>query len=307
MNVASRKTKGNVTYTMLACGIHRSRGSSICSNDRYIGDNKVKRALEISLENFLAFPGAVERVVRGVERIWKELETSKGHIKELDTKIHEQKRKIANLLDAFATSGASPALRERLRAEEEVLLKLEAELGALRLERPIAIPGPEQVRRHIRNILVLMETSPEMAKAGLKDLFGSFVLEPYQDDKGGGYILHGAFDIRVMIPGNSYAPESERPDPPVPGRWDPFTVEGYGTVLSPDGGVGASGQGLQITEEQNRLSQPCDGLTQATLKSSGGALRLKVAQHKVGLRVRMPQGMQVHENTPAEIASPAHE
>jgi DNA invertase Pin-like site-specific DNA recombinase len=172
-----------VSKYQYGCAARKDRGPSVCDGVRVN-----RRALEQTLLNFIRrdlLSDAAER--RLLELIREELRarrrTAAGTDRAARERLAALDRQIANLVDAIATAGFSPALKARLAAAEASRERARAELAqAAAPPLPEAVPRAiERIRRAVFEIERNLRRVRDEARAALKGLLGEIRLVPDRD------------------------------------------------------------------------------------------------------------------------------
>jgi DNA invertase Pin-like site-specific DNA recombinase len=178
-----------VSKYQYGCAARKDRGPSVCDGVRVN-----RRALEQTLLNFIRrdlLSAAAER--RLLELIHDDLRerrrTAAGADRATRERLVALDRQVANLVDAIAAAGISPALKERLAAAEAARERARAELAqAAAPLPPEAVPRAlERIRRAVFEIERNLRRVRDEARAALKGLLGEIRLVPDRD--GGGDVI----------------------------------------------------------------------------------------------------------------------
>lgn len=206
MTVVGRKWKAGVAYARFGCTTHASRGDAICRNSLSISEKKATRTLVNALKQKLDRPELIERFVR----VFKERTASRHHehakaSEEIDRRIRDCERRIANVTDSLARVGWSEALAAKLRDEEAVLGRLKAErtaeghAAATQAGPSRLVPHPTAIAGYLKNLWSLLETDPTRGREILSRFVAPVVLTPSADGPVRRYRATGAFNLSFLL------------------------------------------------------------------------------------------------------------
>jgi site-specific DNA recombinase len=180
MTVVSTKKKAGVSYARFGCTAHASRGATICPNDLSVSERRASRTLVSALKDKLDRPELVERFIAVFQQRAGALKTENpAATEEMERRLRDSERRIANLTESLAKLGWSDALASRLREEEAHLGRLKAErtAGAKQLA-PRVLPPPAAIASYAKNLFALLETDPVRGREILARFVAPVVLTP---------------------------------------------------------------------------------------------------------------------------------
>lgn len=156
----------------LGCGVARSRGSSVCSQRRTVGEERLRADLAELLRTLDGSPEAVEAMVRACR---DELERARrqGEAGQLRMRLGEAERRAANLVASLAAAGHVPALVEALRATEAEAATLREQIAA----SDVPTPHPSRVVAAVAALARLVSgDDAQAARAALVEVGASWTM-----------------------------------------------------------------------------------------------------------------------------------
>ncbi len=207
MSVVSRRVKKGVAYARFGCVAHHSRGSAICANAMSVSERRASGALVGALKDKLQAPELVERFVAKFRERAAQLRASQsGAGPELDRRVQESQRRVANLTEALAKAGWSEGLAAKLREEEAALGKLKDErMGAGRRGGSGVAPHPAVIASYLRNLFALLDKDPARGNAVLARFVAPVVMTPEAEGPARRYRVTGAFNLSFCLGGSEVA------------------------------------------------------------------------------------------------------
>lgn len=201
MVAVHRRTKGGHSYSTLGCTTNKSRGATICSNNRSISERKVKTAVVEMLQTQLTAPDLVERFVKTFQTRVSQLQKADATEDNTSRLLREQERRVKNLYEALAKMGWSEGLAAQVRAEEAKLSTIKSRVTEHARVQPATIPHPKVIEGYIRNLLTIIDGDPVRGREILARHIQPLVLTPAPD---GVYQITGAFDLATAIRGDDH-------------------------------------------------------------------------------------------------------
>lgn len=126
-------TKKGHKYAYLVCGYAKRRGASVCNNPVRVRHDHVLEQLVEIVERGLFSPENLAFLSRKVrESLRKLLGPRNANRDTIQASLADTEKKIARLVDAIATGGNFPSLRERLRDLEDTRARLKLQLTTIR-------------------------------------------------------------------------------------------------------------------------------------------------------------------------------
>jgi DNA invertase Pin-like site-specific DNA recombinase len=171
------------------CPNHRYRG--VCKNSVTIPQRKLEQQLLAALAANLTDPRLEEtRVQAFLDKLKARLDAETRHVREAasqDSQLKEElaglKREQANLVDAIAQHGFSPALSARLAAVEARIVQIQRlrDAGAeLKVPEFTTEEVREFLRRKTQEFTNILAGNPETSRAQLQKHISKLVLTPKQ-------------------------------------------------------------------------------------------------------------------------------
>lgn len=198
LGVIGQKMKAGVRYITFGCRSHHSRGGSICPNTLTISEMKLNGWLLSGLKDQLLAAGAIKRFREQFNAaVGKQSDTAPSPTAQIDREIFATQKAVANLTDAFAQMGFSPAVATKLKTEEDRLQKLmsrRAELAAEKARVP-SVPTEETVEKYLTGLFKACDEEPAKARVMLASHFKAdpLVLTPQNNGPDRFYEATGAF------------------------------------------------------------------------------------------------------------------
>lgn len=203
MTIVGRKEKNGVAYSRFGCTSHYSRGATICSNGMQVSEKRASRALVDALRAKLDGPDVVERFVAKFKQRTASLRSEVSTAgDDLDRRVRDCERRIANLTEALAKVGWSDALAAKLREEEAQLGKLKVERSAAAKEASadsVVVPHPATIAGYLKNLLALLETDPVRGREILSRFVAPIVMTPKVEGPVRHYRATGAFNLAFFL------------------------------------------------------------------------------------------------------------
>jgi hypothetical protein len=209
MTIVGRKKKNGVAYSRFGCTAHYSRGAAICPNGLTVSEKKISGTLVEALKEKLDRPDLVARfVAKFKERTASLRKGVSSATEQIDRRIRDGERRVANLTEALAKAGWSDALAEKLRDEEAQLGRLKGErVGAAKGTGATVVPHPATIAGYLKNLLGLLETDPARGREILSRFVAPIVMTPEVEGPNRRYRATGAFNLSFFLTGAS-SPES---------------------------------------------------------------------------------------------------
>jgi hypothetical protein len=149
-------------------------GGSICPNTLTISEMKLNGWLLSGLKDQLLAAGAIKRFREQFNAaVGKQSDTAPSPTAQIDREIFATQKAVANLTDAFAQMGFSPAVATKLKTEEDRLQKLmsrRAELAAEKARVP-SVPTEETVEKYLTGLFKACDEEPAKARVMLASHF----------------------------------------------------------------------------------------------------------------------------------------
>jgi site-specific DNA recombinase len=202
MTLVGAKTKNGVTYSRYGCTAHWNRGAAICKNKQTISENKITRALLAALQETLAHPDVVRHFVdQASKKIAAMSKTASGAGDDVDRRLRECERRIANLTDGMAKMGWSDALAARLKEEEAQLGRLKAERAKTQPETARPIPHPAVIARDFKNVMGILKADATRGRELLARFVSPLVMtpQPGNDESPNRWKATGALDLSFFL------------------------------------------------------------------------------------------------------------
>jgi hypothetical protein len=165
------------------CQRASKQGAASCRNRLTIRATVADAALLAGLQAFLTEPRTIDVLTDALSSRLNALIDERPQLHAL--KVAERdtvKRKLAHLIRAIEDGAATPALLSAMRAREQELGQLEADLGGLddSLEERLAVI-PSWVRRQVADVAELLSGSPDRSKREFQRLGIGFTVSPVFD------------------------------------------------------------------------------------------------------------------------------
>lgn len=201
MTILTRKTKRGVSYAQFGCVQHYSRGSSVCTNNKTISEQKVTRALLAALHDTLNDPELVKRFVESASRRIAALGKKTGAAgEEADRKLRECERRMANLTETLAKLGWSDAVATKLKEEEATLGRLKAERArGASAETGRVVPHPALIAEDFKRLRRILEADGVRGRELLARFVAPLVMTPEAENPDRSYRATGAFDLSFFL------------------------------------------------------------------------------------------------------------
>jgi site-specific DNA recombinase len=201
MTIVTTKVKAGVSYARFGCTAHASRGAAICPNALSVSEKRASRALVNALKGKLDRPELVERFVAMFRQRSTALRSSnRPATDEIDRRVRESERRIANLTESLAKLGWSDALAARLPDEEAQLGRLKAERAAAAKDTPARVlPHPAAIAGYLKNLWALLDTDPARGREILARFVGPIVMTPEAEGPVRRYRATGAFNLSFLL------------------------------------------------------------------------------------------------------------
>ncbi len=157
----------------LVCAAHREKGDSICANARRVSREAVETRVLAGLQTRLLTPEATAAYVRAYHAAWEaEARADRDRRAPLMRRLGELERSIERLVDAICDGSASPAMRQRLAAQEAEKAEVAAKLDSLAGEAPPPVTlHPRAAEAYaaqvtaLRALLSAISADPDLAAA----------------------------------------------------------------------------------------------------------------------------------------------
>jgi site-specific DNA recombinase len=217
MSITSTKKKAGVSYARFGCTTHASRGAAICPNALSVSEKRASRVLLHALRDKLDRPELIERFVAVFRQRSNALRSANpAATDELDRRVRDCERRVANLTESLAKLGWSDALASKLRDEETQLCRLKAERTAVSKKTPARIlPHPTAIAGYLKNLFTLLETEPVRGREILARFVAPIVMTPEIEPSPRGlangeglgrrYRATGAFNLSFLLSSASSA------------------------------------------------------------------------------------------------------
>jgi DNA invertase Pin-like site-specific DNA recombinase len=202
MAIVSCKQKAGVSYARLGCTTHDSRGAASCPNGLSVSEKKASRMLVDALRDKLDKPELIERFIATFRRRAAALRANTSTATdEMDLRIRDGERRIANLTDALARVGWSESVAAKLRDEEAQLAHLKAERTATARQgaAPAPVPHPTAISAYLKNLWALLETDAERGRELLSRFVAPVVMTPEAEGPVRRYRATGAFNLSFLL------------------------------------------------------------------------------------------------------------
>ena len=195
--IVSRRHKNGVSYANFGCTVNRSRGDSICGNARTISERKVTQAVVGALNTELTTPDLMERFQASFTKAFKHVNggTADRELKALEKELASAEMRVKNVTGALAKIGFSEALAVQLAEEEKRSGEIKARLTETGGRAPKVIPHPRRIESYVRNLLAVLETDKDAARALLGRHMPPLILTP----DGAAYRITGGFDLSICL------------------------------------------------------------------------------------------------------------
>jgi site-specific DNA recombinase len=200
MNITSRKVKAGVSYAQFGCVAHYSRGAAICPNNLTVSEKKVTAALVAALKETLSDPEVLGRFVdQAQRRIAAASKKTPGPADEVERRVRECERRLANLTETLAKLGWSDAIGAKLKAEEEQLSRLKSERTTAKDETSRPIPHPTLIAADFGHVLGILSADPVRGREILSRFVAPLVMTPKGKSPDRSYRATGAFDLSFFL------------------------------------------------------------------------------------------------------------
>lgn len=147
------------------------------------------------LRERLLAPDLVERFIAGVKKRYESPKPSE--LLDLERRLPEAEARVRNVTDALSKIGFSAALVERLKLDEANLARLRGDLeAAIRANQPRVLPHPKVIEGFLSQLLTLLETDQDRARALLQRYMPHLIVTPLPD---GGFKVTGGFDLEATL------------------------------------------------------------------------------------------------------------
>ncbi|WP_371130414.1 recombinase family protein [Phenylobacterium sp.] len=145
----------------LGCAAHREKGPAVCTNDRRVARQEVESRVLTALRDRLLTPAAVKAYVLAYHQAWEARRSaSTSQIAPLARRVGELTRQIERLVDAICDGTASPAMRERLAAQEAEKADVVSRLAIAQANAPPPLTlhprAAEQYARRVDDLQALL-------------------------------------------------------------------------------------------------------------------------------------------------------
>ena len=178
--VSRRQQNGGFGYANFGCTVNRSRGDSICANARTVSERKVTQATIGALRAELTTPALLERFQTTFTRAFKESNggaADREH-KAIEKELANAETRVKNVTAALAKIGFSEALATQLAEEEKRASEVKARLQQASASAPKVLPHPRRIESYVRNLLTVLETDKDAARALLARHMPPLLLTP---------------------------------------------------------------------------------------------------------------------------------
>jgi len=201
MTIVGRKMKNGVSYATFGCTAYHSRGASICANGLSVSEMKASRTLVNALKEKLVQPDLIERfVAKFKQRTAARHKEAGSPTDDIDHRVRDCERRLANLTESLAKLGWSDALASKLREEETLLGKLKTERTAKAKESDVrVVPHPTAIAGYLKNLFALLETDPIRGREILSRFVSPIVMTPEVEGPSRRYRATGAFNLSFFL------------------------------------------------------------------------------------------------------------
>lgn len=200
MSVVGAKKKAGVSYSRFGCSAHYNRGAAICANALTLSERKITRALLGALSDVLNVPDIIKRFVEQAQKRIAGFEKTHAIGSEIDRRVRDCERRIANLTETLAKLGWSDAIGAKLKDEE-------AQLGRLKIERAKsakstgsrAVPHPAVIAEDFKRLHGILKADPVRGRELLARFVSPLVMTPEGEGPTRSYRATGAFDLSFFL------------------------------------------------------------------------------------------------------------
>lgn len=201
MTIVGRKMKIGVSYATFGCTAYHSRGASICANGLSVSEMKASRTLVNALKEKLVQPDLIERFVsKFKQRTAARRKEAAGPTDDIDHRVRDCERRLANLTESLAKLGWSDALASKLREEEAMLGKLKTERSARAKDADVrVVPHPTAIAGYLKKLFALLETDPIRGREILSRFVSPIVMTPEVEGPSRRYRATGAFNLSFFL------------------------------------------------------------------------------------------------------------
>lgn len=185
VSVVSQHRYRGRQYRYYGCATYAKNGEAVCRNRVTARAEDAERALLAGVQAEIARPETLEYIVA---RLSAALQAATDARPERRLTLQQQRdavaQKIRNLVDALEGGTTSTAVLQALRARENELAKVDAEIAALDAPtdggRLAVIPN--WVKQQVSDVVALLQERPERVKPELSRLGVRFTLSPVRKE-----------------------------------------------------------------------------------------------------------------------------
>lgn len=200
MTVVGATTKAGVSYARFGCTAHFSRGAAICANAWTVSEKKITGALLGALKDTLSHPEVIARFVdQAQRRIAALAKQTPGPADDVERRVREGERRLANLTETLAKLGWSDAIGAKLKAEEEGLARLKSERTSAKDETSRPLPHPTRIAADFGRVLGILSADPVRGREILSRFVAPLVMTPEGKSPNRSWRATGAFDLSFFL------------------------------------------------------------------------------------------------------------
>lgn len=199
MTILTRKQKAGVSYAQFGCVAHYSRGASVCPNNLTVSERKVMAALMGALRDTLGHPDVIARFVDQAQRRIAAQAKNTHADDDIDRRVREAERRIANLTDTLAKLGWSDAIAAKLKEEEGTLARLKGERGKVARTDDRPLPHPTRIAADFKSLTGILAADPVRGRELLSRFVAPLVMTPEGESPDRSYRATGAFDLSFFL------------------------------------------------------------------------------------------------------------
>ncbi len=128
---------GNGKINYYGCQYNQARGDSVCANDHRGRMSEIDAMVLEAIERQVLTPDAVTYVVeKAATLIAEKRRQDPGQVKDLDTNLRNERRRLSNLIDLAAEGKAPASVLSRIKEHEARIAHMERERAAMDTREP---------------------------------------------------------------------------------------------------------------------------------------------------------------------------
>ena len=166
--MSSRRRNGR-TDGRYRCSYHSNRGSSVCANNRLVGQRLLENAVLDTVADELLSEDVIKRVLEECHKHAKKTKPDDDRLRGIRDAVSQADREIHNLTQGIAIGGPIEELVDRLKVCKSRKMVLEGQLKSAReaREAPLANVAWEDVEQAIGNLHETLEYATMEEKRSL--------------------------------------------------------------------------------------------------------------------------------------------